>query len=82
MKSLSIIPSCFSVSDNELLSFLDVKCKFRAKAELYIWRNNLHPLKYANPMIFPGIRKILVHVIIYGAACNFLWGRTVFQHFA
>lgn len=80
MKCLSIIPSCFSesaISDDELLEFFNPECKTVAKAELEIWRSNFKgqekdllpnspesSLKFAKPMIFPNIRKMLVHVMV------------------
>ena len=80
IKCLSIIPSCFAAagagSDDEVLEFFssDIEFKSTAKAELELWRSNFKdkeipdtpqsPLKHTSPVMFPNIRKMLIHMMV------------------
>ena len=79
LKCLKIVPSCFTsnsgISDDEMLEFLEVDCKSSAKAELEMWHTYFKDkevlpdspqsaLEFANPMILPNIRKMLIHIMV------------------
>ena len=76
---MKIVPSCFTsnsdISDDEMLGFLEVDCKSSAKAELEMWCTYFKDkevlpdspqsaLEFANPMMFPNIRKMLIHIMV------------------
>ena len=80
IKCLGIIPSCFSSSekadDNEMLKIFrnDISFESAVKTELQLWptyfRDKELPettqslLQHANPLVFPNIRKMLIHIMI------------------
>ena len=67
------------------LIIFDIECKSAAKAELQIWHADLKEkevvpdspqssLLYAKPMIFPNIRKMLIHIMVLPVtSCEAEW---------
>ena len=64
-----------TISDDEILDFFDIQCKSLAKVELQMWRTHFKEkeklpdspqssLIHANPLIFPNIRKMLIHIMV------------------
>ena len=80
MRCLGIVPSCFEsenkASDQEMLDFFkdDLTFPSAAEAELELWRSHFDgkdlpdtpqaAFQYANPVLFPNIRKMLVRVMV------------------
>ena len=80
MKSLGIVPSCFSSSekatDDELIAFFDddIDNASTVHAELQLWRAYFKDkelpdtlsssIKHTSAMMFPNIRKMLIHAMV------------------
>ena len=80
MKSLGIVPSCFSSSekatDGELIAFFDddIDNASTVHAELQLWRAYFKDkelpdtlsssIKHTSAMMFPNIRKMLIHAMV------------------